>query len=317
MSTIEIGGWRRFVQVKTDWRAVALALLFLVVISGALAIRPLLIASGTESAVEGASSSQQAAVGAGWAIAEATFAGLLVGVILVWRKLPEWVQEIVTDAMMIAGYMMFGVFAAEQSSFWSAAALIIGLVAVMNVADHFDVWWIANNLLALGLAIFVAGVGIVLGPWVLAVGLIGLSLYDYWFADRESWMFTLGSGFLNWKVPVLFVIPKSIRLDWDELTEAMSGEEVEDEDQAEIGFGIGTADLALPAAFVVALAGEISIGVSTGIPIVAVTAGILVACARVSWKMANRGGGAGLPPLTSGAIGGWVIGAVIVAVIAI
>lgn len=304
--------WHRYFEVEKDWRALALVSLFLVVIAGALTVRPWLLSQGAESAVAGTSTTEQAAGGVVWALSEAVFAGVLLAVILLWRKLPEWVQDIVNDNLLIAVYMLVGASALAADAFGITAAAAMGALTVLKTADEFDVWWVVNDIAALGFAVVLgAFLGLVLGPWVLAVGLIGLSVYDYVFADRKSWMFTLGSAFIRWKLPVLFLVPTTVRFDWEKFGDALDGE-VDEEDIPEIGFGIGMADLAIPAALVVAIAGEATMSLSGGIPVVAVVAGILVACFRVSWKMSNEGGGAGLPPLTSGALGGWAIGTLVV-----
>lgn len=305
-------GWQRYFQVEKDWRGIALVSLFLVVIAGALTVRPWLLSQGAESAVAGSSTTEQAAGGAVWALSEAVFAGILLAAILLWRKLPEWVQDIITDDLTIAIYMLVGASAFAAGKFQITAAAAIVAVTVLKTADEVDVWWVVNDIAALGFAVVLGALlGIALGPWMLAVGLIGLSVYDYVFADRKSWMFTLGSAFIRWKLPVLFLLPTTIRFDWEKFGDALDGE-IDEEDAPEIGFGIGMADLAIPAALVVAIAGEATMSLSGGIPVVAVVAGILVACFRVSWKMSNEGGGAGLPPLTSGALGGWVIGSMVV-----
>jgi presenilin-like A22 family membrane protease len=302
---------RPHIELEPGWRGYALVALFAVVIGGALLVRPMWISNGVEPAFSGATTGEQAAVGSAWAIAEAIFAAVLIAIILAYRWLPEWVQDIVNTVATVILWMILGAVALEAGQFWDYAFAGIGLIALLKTTEQFDVWWILNNMLALGIAIGMAAwIGVVLSPWILAIGLIGLSVYDYVFADRENWMFTLGGSFVRWRMPVLFVAPTTLRVDWDELADGMAGE-LDDKAAPELGFGIGTADLMIPAAFVVSLVNA-GPSIIEAITVFAVITGILVACFRVSWKMVNKGGGAGLPPLTSGAIGGWAIGSIVV-----
>lgn len=311
MSTVT--DYRDQLQVEVNWRAITLAALFGIVILGALALRPYFVSEGVSSAVEGTSTSGQAATGFGWALAEAAFAALVLGVLLLYRRLPEWVQDTLKTCLALVLWMYVGVLAARGGAWWMSALFIAGAYAVYKVIDHYDVFWIFNNLTSIGLAI-VAGaiVGIKLGPWVLATGLIGLSVYDHVFADKKSWMFTMGAWFLDQRIPVLVVVPKSWRLDWDELADGLRGDEEGDEEDRTVRFGIGTADLLLPAAFVVAVVNTLPAAGASAVVAAAVIAGILLACFNLSWKMSAQGSGAGLPPLCTGALGGWVVGTVVV-----
>lgn len=301
----------RHFELEHGWRGYALVALFAVVIGGALFVRPHWVSQGVEPAFAGASTTEQAAAGGAWAIAEAIFAGVMIAIILAYRWLPAWVQEIIDKNVSLVLWMVIGALALETGQFWGYAAVAVTLVTLLISADKLDLWWVLNNALALGIAIAMAAwVGVVLSPWILAVGLVGLSVYDYVFADRENWMFTLGGAFVRWRMPVLFVVPTDWRVDWGELADAMAGD-MPEEEAPELGFGIGTADLMIPAAFVVSLVSAAPSVMQT-IIVSAAIAGILVACFRVSWKMVHRDGGAGLPPLTSGAIGGWAIGTIVV-----
>lgn len=298
-------------ELENDWRGYALVALFAVVITGALLARPMWINSGVEPAFAGASTAEQAATGGIWALAEAAFAGLLISLILLYRWLPKWVQNIVEKALTMALWMWIGAAGYIAGYFWTVMLAGVGLFALLKTAERLDLWWTINNIMVLGIAIYMAAwIGVVLSPWILAAGLVGLSVYDYVFADRESWMFTLAGSMLAWKLPVIFILPEKLRFDWDALTGALSGD-VDEDDAPELALGIGTADLLIPAAFVVSLV-PVTPSILHTITIAAVIGGILLACFRVSWKMVHNDGGAGLPPLTSGAIGGWAIGTVVV-----
>lgn len=305
----------RYFEVKRDKRALALIALFTVVIAGALLTRPYLTSTGVESAVSGQSTGQQAATGAGWAIGEAAIAAVLLAFIALYRYLPDYIQEVIVDVTLAGIVMLLGATAYQAGDFLTVFGIVALSIAVLDITDAFDVWWIVNDLLVLAIAIYVgAYIGVILSPWVLAIALIGLSVYDYVFADKQSWMFTLGGAMLSARLPILFIIPETLRLDWDDLVDAMNSgtDEEEDaepgedvEDGLGVSFGIGTADLILPAGFVVSLVSTTTLLHPANVVVVGAALGVLVACLRVSWKMTTEGGGAGLPPLTSGALAGW------------
>lgn len=289
-----------FARVQLDRRALALVGLFTVVIGLSLALVNTPAGPQTPSAASGMSTTEQATTGAVWAIAEAAFAGVLLGAVLLWRRFPEWLQEALMDAAKFGVAMLIGGVAFAAGVFYAAVPVVVALVVLFKLSDTFDVYWLINDVLAIAVAVYVAVfAGVVLGPVILAVGFAGLSVYDYVFADRSSAMFQLGAWTVRRRLPALFIVPSSWRLDWMALAGAMEGDEDAPEDV--IRFGIGMADLALPAAFAVALAHN-----GGGLPLVGAVAGILLACARVSAKM-QTGGGAGLPPLASGALGGWAL----------
>lgn len=305
--------WKQYTSIEVDGRAFALVALFVVVIAGSLAIRPWMVGSGVSPVASEATTSQQVAGGFGWALAEALFAGALLVFVLLWNRLPEWVRSILSSDLTLVLYMFLGAMAYSAGEFWTFALLAVVLYTVLKTADELDLWWMVNNVLVLGIAILGAAyLGVVLGVWILAAGLIGLSVYDYVFADRENWMFTLAESLLRWKIPVVFIVPKTLRLDWGGMLEPLEDDVDLEEAEPSIWFGLGTADLVLPAGFVVAVANEITWSVAGWMLLAAVIGGILLACYRIGWKLENASGGAGLPPLASGALASWALASVVV-----
>jgi len=296
---------RRLLAVKADARALALIALFVAVIGASLAVRLTYFdASAVTSVATDASTGQQAAAGIAWAVIEAVFAAVLLAGIAVWKLAPDWVQGTFKDAMGIALWMFVGAYAFWREAFFVAVAGIVGVFVIAKLTDRVNLWWVVNDMLALALAVYLAVfVGVILSPIIIAAGLVGLTAYDYWFADRRTHMVELAGWTVRRKLPLLFVIPQTARLEWDALADRA---EAADDLRPLLFFGIGMADLLLPAAFAVALAHSNAL-----VPLAGAVAGVLVACFRVSWKMTN-GGGAGLPPLTAGALGGWAVGMAVV-----
>lgn len=308
MPTVETPGWRRFTTVRVDWVALGLGGLFIVVIAGSLLLYPQLMASGTESAVSGASTAEQAGGGLAWAIAEALFAGFLLALIFLFRRAPGWVRAVIGRTLPPAFWVVAALYTAATAGGTAALVGVPAAIAIVEAAKQHDVYWMLNNVLGLGIAIVGAAViGIRFGPVVVGVGLVGLSIYDYWFADRKTWMFDLAEWMLRWKVPVMVIFPPTLRFEWSTFTEFATGDKEQIDAEAETLHGIGVADLLLPAA--------LAVGVATtggGLPVAGVVVGTLAACFRLSHKMHERSG-AGLPALTTGAIGGWGIAVLIVA----
>lgn len=296
--------WRQYTHIQPDDRALVLVALFTFVIGGASLLYPWFTSLGVQSVASGHSTAEQAAGGIGWAVFEAAFAAMLLGLLVVWRRLPEWLRAELKKVFVIGGLMWIGAAALANGLLWSGVGLLIGARLVFRISKHYDVFWAVNDLLAIGLAIYIgASAGIVLGPVILGVGFVGLAIYDHIFADRQFWMFSIARWTVKIGLPLLIIIPEQWRLDWDQLADTMDGE-----GEAPMGFGIGMADLALPAAFAVALANS-----GATLPFAGAVAGVLIACARVSYKM-EHGGGAGLPSLATGALAGWAIATVVVLV---
>jgi len=301
-----------------DRTALLLAVLLVGVTIGSVALVPYFQApaeTGGEPKVsqadelQGKSTAEKAAAGGGWAIAEAVFAGAVLVLALLWRRLPEWVQELVKDTIAYSAFMLIGGIWAIQGHFNLGAALAIGGFVGYSIIDEIGLWWVINNVLALGIAVLAgATAGIKLGiPFVL-LGLVGLSLYDHYFANKQTWMFTLGGVMLTLRLPVLIVWPRDWTFDWDTLAEEMG--EVDGEADDMLAGGIGMADLLLPAMFAAAIAaypGEAATVAGWPVGLVGVIGGLTVAAFRLRWEMEHHGSGAGLPAITAGAVGGWVV----------
>lgn len=312
-----VNRWQNYVSIETDYWAMLLALLFLSVIAGSLALVPWVNSMGVEQAMGGSSAAEQAAAGGGWAIAEAIAAVIILGAIAAWRLLPEWAREIVKDNLTIGLWMLNGAGAYVADVFLPVMAAAIGLLTIAKTAVRFEVYWLLHNVFAVGVAILGAVLlGVTFPLPFLVIGLVGLTVYDHVFANQQDWMMKIGEGLLCAKLPVVvFAFPK-LRVDWDDLCDAIADEE-EEKEQSEFfpdkkGFGIGTADLLLPAALAVAVVKTIGTPVGGVIPAVGLTIGVIIAAFRLRWELINTGSGAGLPAITSGAFGGWAVGIMVV-----
>jgi len=184
-----------------------------------------------------------------------------------------------------------------------------------KVVEEIGLWWVFNNILAFGLAIMGGAVlGIALNPIAIFVAFVLLTAYDHIFANQRNWMFSLAELIVKYRFPALFVIPAKLRFDWDDVfdTDDESEEGAEDDDgeieSETVVWGIGTADLMIPAGFAGAVAVEAQpLSNASTVILVGVIAGILIACARLRYELEHKGSGAGLPALAAGSLGGYII----------
>lgn len=303
-----------YTQTTVDRNALVLAALFLTVAIASVLLVPAFQADtgdagdggGAERVLEDESAATQGAAGVGWVVAEVALAVILIALIFVWRRLPDWLQKALSDDLEYAAFMFLGALAylnGGSETFWAVAAAVIIFNTTTSIMHRFDVFWVLNNVIAIIIAIAIAAVGgVVLGPVIIAVGLVGLAVYDHWFANKESWMFTLAGSMVNLKLPVIILFPSSWRVDWDTLASDVAGEKEDEGDSGVGGLAIGTADVMLPAMFAASVAAATD---GVGFVVWGVLAGIAMAAFRLRWEMLHRGSGAGLPAIAAGTLGGY------------
>jgi presenilin-like A22 family membrane protease len=306
----------RYPKLTFDRQAVEMAAVFAVVLLP-VAYIAMHLGPETASAVDtpgGLSNDAggQATAGAGLALFEVAFAAtLLAGYIVYRRYFPEWLQ----DTARTAAFGVLFIYAGARFGMWVAPGFA-GLYVTMNVLDELGVWWLANNALAIVLAIGYAIVlGALFGVVGLAVLLVGMTVYDHVFANKKGWMFALATPLLKARLPVLFIRPGAWRFPWDDVVDSLDSDGEKDENQR--AWGIGMADLMLPSAFVAAvLMTPASAAYAGGIAVAALCiAGVLVACARLRFEMLTQGSGAGLPALTGGVLAPYAVATLVVLVV--
>lgn len=309
MGTAEQRGLRRRVaaNITVDRKGIELAVLFAFVI----VVTAMLAAQVSEAAASvspptqfGDGATGEAAAGAAWAGLEVVFAIVMLALIFVYQRLPEWAQSLAKYNAVIAILMYFGGSYQADGVLVEMMAIWMGLFSLYYVTDHAEIWWAINNAITVLLAI-VGGVivGSVFGVVGLALAMVGLTVYDHLFANKQSWMFTLGKGIMKLRLPVLFLRPNQLRCAWDDVVASMD-KEADDDDEDQVGWGVGMADMLIPAGFVAAVVIS-PWGVVDSLHLVAIGAvmiGVVLACFRLSFEMETRGSGAGLPALSAGAL---------------
>lgn len=256
-----------------------------------------------------ASAGEAAAAGGGLVILEVMAAVVLLGLIYAVRWLPEWYRQLLKRLaggaiVLLIGGQLFAITGGSETAFYQGMAIVLGAYAIGRIMGHYGIWWIGNNAIALGLAVLLGATGgIVLPLEFIIVFLVGMTIYDHWFANKREYMFTIAAAAVRYRLPVVVLWPRQWRFDFDELLEL-------DEDEAHgrsYAFGIGTADLLLGSMFATAVYAHWS----DAFAVYAVLGGLALAGFRISQEMKTRGSGAGMPPITVGAIGAFVIAAAI------
>lgn len=296
-------------HLTVDRQSLALAALFLVVIVPTAWLAYIVGQTGTgigPPEAFGSGAAGEATAGAAWALLEIGFAVAILVAAFVYRRLPEWVQSLLITNAVAALAMYAGARGQATGTFAYYVGGFVALFTTYKVLDHFNVYWIANNVYAVILAI-VGGltIGLIFGVPGMVLAIVALTVYDHIFANKQSWMFTIGTTALKARLPVLVVKPEGWRMAWEDLIDMLDITDDEDRQRdSDDVWGIGTADLMIPAGFVAAVASTPS-GVLAAFGTAAVgivIAGVVVACFRLRHEMQSRGSGAGLPALSAGAL---------------
>lgn len=299
---------------KIDQTAIEMALLFAVVLAIASFVSfPLTESAETvtppDSFGEGATGETTAAMT--WAIAEVIFAVVVLGIAYLVRRAPDWMATLIKRNVVIVTLLFFGASVygtTDPVSMFAATWLVVGGgYSLYYLADTAGVWWVLNNGLSVVMAV-VAGValGMLFGPVGLGAAALILTVYDHYFANEKKYMFELGALIVKYRLPVLFIRPDVFRFQWSEVVDDfnMATEDSDIEMDAEQSWGIGTADMMIPAGIVSGVISS-SGAVITTFGLVAVgilIAGVVVACFRLRREMQTQGSGAGLPALSTGVL---------------
>ncbi|HZD44094.1 MAG TPA: presenilin family intramembrane aspartyl protease PSH, partial [Methanomicrobiales archaeon] len=224
---------------------------------------------------------------------------------------------------LISIFIAISIFFTLIYVFQAISALIIGFTDLSLVISfvvailatillyRYPEWYVID-----GLGILIAGgiaaiFGNSLAILPVIVLLILLAIYDAISVYRTKHMITLAEGVLQTRAPILFVIPK--RADYSFTREGISMKD--QEHGAERGaFIMGMGDLIMPTILVVSA--NVFLRPETGglitIPAIGAIVGSLAGLAVLLFYV-NRGKPqAGLPPLNSGTIGGFLVGCAIV-----
>lgn len=309
-------------SVTVDRQALELVALYVVVLGVTAAIAAYIgpEEAATVSPPEQFGEGTQAEAGAATAmvLVEVAFAVGLLGLILVYNRLPEFAQDLVKSNAYIGVFVYLGARYGTQGQPWELPLLVVGVYTAYRVLDRYGLYWMLNNVFAVGLAIVMGvAVGLIFGIPGVGLLLLGLTVYDHVFANKQQWMFTMGKTLVKIGVPVLFLRPSALRNEWDDIVAMFDDSEGDGDDDGEsedtVTWGLGTGDMMLPAGFVTAVITTPSDALLVGGLVAGVVCilGALLACLRLRYEMLTRGSGAGLPALSTGLLAAY--GGVLVA----
>lgn len=264
--------------------------------------------------------SQQATAGGVLAVAEVTIAVVMLMLVYLYRWLPEGVRTVIKKVLKSGVLLGVGGAVANglgglTAGFFAFIGTVLALYIAYRIIDYLGLWWMVNNVLAVGIAIVGgAALGYTVGVWFLAVFMVAMTAYDHYFANEKKYMFDVAMPALRARLPIIVLYQAEWRFQWDQFVESVSdindGNEYDDGE----GVGLGTADCLLPAAFVAALVAHSTGSMVAWMPLAAV--GVVLAMVVCGFylrdSMDRKGSGAGLPPITTATFVGagvfWFIG---------
>lgn len=186
-----------------------------------------------------------------------------------------------------------------------AAGVLAGLASAVLLVK-FPEWYVIDTIGILVAAGAASIMGISLGVTPVLLLLVGLAIYDAIAVYRTKHMLSLADSVMGLKLPVLLVIPKTLRYSFldqeDDAFRNASEENKEDRD----AFFMGLGDLVMPTILVVSAK---VFGADWGIaPVWGAAIGTLVGFFALMHFVVRGNPQAGLPLLNGGAIVGFFVG---------
>ncbi|MEF8771048.1 presenilin family intramembrane aspartyl protease PSH [Halodesulfurarchaeum sp.] len=205
-------------------------------------------------------------------------------------------------------------------------ALLGGAGIVVGLAFYPEWWVIDTAALIMGMGA-AALFGISLDVFPVLLLLTALAVYDAISVYGTEHMLTLASGVMELRVPVLIVIPTTLSFSFRELAAEMANEDSEFESEEtdpatgsetddpldRDAFFIGLGDVVIPTILVVSAATFFEMPTVLGVELASAGAicGTLVGLGALLYFVMKGRPHAGLPLLNGGAIGGYLLGALL------
>jgi len=234
--------------------------------------------------------------------------------LLLWRfykYIPEWWQDKIKKALkygfiLLINYMGY-ITLATVGYGWVFPVSYVFVVGVLRVMKRLNLVWLVFNGMAFALGVTMTVVaGFQIAPVVVILIMVAFTVYDHIAVNLSDIMgeFVELSGSIG--IPNFIVIPKTIRFDLDEFLENLSDLDEKDDN---VLFMLGVGDLVFPAVLVVSTATALS---TNALPVVGAVLGTLVSVVVLRDSLEHTDGGLpALPWLNTGAIGGFLLGALV------
>jgi presenilin-like A22 family membrane protease len=224
-------------------------------------------------------------------------------------------SAVIALSLFFTFYYIFGSLAlatAGDTDLAGLATIALSLAATALLFGYPE-WYVIDTLGILLCAGVASIFGIAVGIIPAIALLILLAVYDAISVYRTKHMITLAEGVLSWRYPILFVIPA--RRDYSFIREGLplrkEGEEGSGsgETRERGAFALGMGDIIMPTILVVsANVFARTPGWAFSAPAVGAIAGSLAGIAVLLTAVKRGRPQAGLPPLNTGTIAGFLIG---------
>ena len=225
---------------------------------------------------------------------------LVVGYRLYQRLSETWQRRVryglIAFLWLVTGQLAYALYGVR------GVGVLVGVAVLLRVARWVNIYWLAHNAVAVGLA-FVGAVlvGTIFGPLPLAGLLLALVIWDRVAVVDTSIMETIVKVAASSKLPAYIMLARGPRLNTGEVEDALVNGG--DEPDALVGV-VGTGDFVFPSSLAVSLA---IAGTVWSLPVVGAAVGA-VAAAWLLWQRKSEGAVPGLPALNGGALLGAAVG---------
>jgi presenilin-like A22 family membrane protease len=229
--------------------------------------------------------------------------------VLIKFGVKRFLSAIIALSLFFTYYYIFASLAitvAGETNLAGLATLVLSIGATV-VLYKYPEWYVIDTLGILICAGAASIFGIALGIIPALVLLVLLAVYDAIAVYRTKHMLTLAEGVLSLKAPILLVVPK--RRDYSFARDGLSIKGEDGTPRERGAFVIGMGDMIMPTILVVSANVFLRVpGWPVSPPAIGAIAGSLIGLAVLLTAVKQGKPQAGLPPLNSGTIAGFLIG---------
>ena len=230
------------------------------------------------------------------------FTGAILLIAKFWKK--QLIQGIILAAIGFSAFsMLYSLLAFAVPVEWSLILSIAATTVLVITLYRYPEWYVID-ICGITIAVYaIAILGISLSVFLVIALLIGLAIYDAISVYKTKHMIDLADTFLDLKLPVVVVIPKTRKYSLIRETKRLK-EKLESEEERD-AFFMGLGDFVMPGILVASTFHNIA---SNGLLIaLSVMIGTLLGFTALIKAVATGKPQAGLPYLCSGAIAGYLV----------
>jgi len=230
------------------------------------------------------------------------FTGAILLIAKFWKK--QLIQGVILGAIGFSAFsMLYSLLAFAIPDEWSLLLSIAATTVLVITLIKYPEWYVID-ICGITIAVYaIAILGISLSIFLVIALLIGLAIYDAISVYKTKHMIDLADTFLDLRLPVVVVIPKTRSYSLIRETKSLK-EKLKSEEERE-AFFMGLGDFVMPGILVASTFHNIA---SNGLLIaLSVMVGTLLGFAALIKAVTTGKPQAGLPYLCSGAIAGYLV----------